>query len=311
MNQEIELKFQIDNDNIPPFIEFMNSLTLLEQANLCLKNTYYDTHDSYLKRHKSSIRVRSTIANNHPIQFEITMKSAGQAIAGLHQRAEFNAALTDEKLNLNALPQDSFPSDCNVNALSQQLEAIFHTDFNRQIWLVEFNHSQIELALDRGTIANQSTSIPIQEVELELKQGNQTDLLLFALQLTQFKLHLFSQSKAARGYRLQQGSHLSKMDHNVEPQLFAKDRLNYILQYWQTNEEYALAYQDLNDYQTTLMQVKHDLASIISHCDPIQYHALIQQYNEWSQLINSMTAVNNFAYHPLNNQLKLHLMLLL
>ena len=89
MSNEIELKFEIDQSSIESISHFFDSLAILERTNYQLENIYYDTPDSYLKSHRISIRVRSKQIEQRAKQYEMTLKSAGLAVAGLHQRLEY------------------------------------------------------------------------------------------------------------------------------------------------------------------------------------------------------------------------------
>jgi triphosphatase len=81
---------------------------------------------------------------------------------------------------------------------------MFSTVFQRNIWiLLTAEGGLIELALDQGEVKAGSLSELISELELELKAGEQSELLALAEQLqAELKLEPFNQSKAERGYRL-------------------------------------------------------------------------------------------------------------
>ncbi|MBA2484051.1 MAG: hypothetical protein H0V39_06460 [Nitrosomonas sp.] len=68
--------------------------------------------------------------------------------------------------------------------------------------------SEIEFCLDRGKFLTKKSTIPLCEIELELKLGNASKLFQFALALQNvlpFPLKLENASKAERGYRLSSG----------------------------------------------------------------------------------------------------------
>jgi inorganic triphosphatase YgiF len=85
-----------------------------------------------------------------------------------------------------------------------QLEPIFSTDVSRTTRLIEIPHDgTIEMALDRGMIKGAGHSLPINEVELELKDGRPHALLTAAEALFADRSIAFSQrSKASLGYQL-------------------------------------------------------------------------------------------------------------
>jgi CHAD domain-containing protein len=85
----------------------------------------------------------------------------------------------------------------------------------RTVWNVEYRHSRIEVALDRGRIEGgrdrQRVAVPVAELELELKDGRPEDLIAAALQLAgrgkaALALVPMLRGKAERGYRLVSGT---------------------------------------------------------------------------------------------------------
>ncbi|OCG27596.1 hypothetical protein A9G11_12695 [Gilliamella sp. wkB108] len=311
MSSEIELKFEINQNDIGSLQLFLNQWASSDEAEfmphsaskrmssyLKLANTYYDTADYYLRHNGCGLRIRSSCLNNHAEQFEITLKRDSKSLAGLHERAEFNVPLPSSALDLSVLPCKALPENCDIEQLQQDLTPLFTTDFKRQTWLISFASSEIEVALDMGEIIANHQSKPIQEVELELKQGNQNDLLNFAIELSRFHLHLFSQSKASRGYRLLQDLPLimCRLDPAIEPSL------PELLKFWQQNEEYALQTDDLTFYQQMLNQVNRGLTGKNLSIEPELY--------QWQKALLSISSVAEFAYSEVNTKLKLMLIAL-
>nr|WP_274921704.1 CYTH domain-containing protein [Providencia sp. G1(2023)] len=133
----------------------------------------------------------------------MTIKTAGQAIGGLHQRPEFNVDIDSPELNLAAFPTEIWPEGTDVAQLQSELSILFSTNFTREKWLVTFEDSEIEVVLDQGEISAGAKDLPIQEFELELKKGFIADVLNLAKKIADIDgLHLSSVSKAARGYSL-------------------------------------------------------------------------------------------------------------
>jgi len=313
MSEEIELKFEIEPSSIKQLSTFLHSQRILQQHSLYLTNNYYDSIDNILRQHHVSIRIRGIQENKKKDEYEITLKSSGdgQSVAGLHSRQEFNAPLPNHQLNLSVLPEKAFPAGLDIEQLSKQLKVLFTTHFQRQTWLIHFNHSQIEIALDQGLISTTGLRLPILEIELELKLGAKVDLLLFANKLSQFNIHLFSQSKAARGYRLVQGRDIIKIPKLMMTNLPSSSILPTILEYWQTNEEYALAHDDLNFYLQTLKDVVDNIMPIMPSPQNEYSTELNQVYHNWLTQIKSITDIKSFTFSPINTQFKLYLMLLI
>jgi len=202
MTVEIELKFIATPEAIAALPEQLAAWPHQHAAPQRLTNIYFETADQYLRAHDAGLRIRGFDG-----QYEMTIKTAGRVIGGLHQRPEYNVPLATDSLDLAAFPADIWPEGCDVVALQAALNPLFRTDFDREKWVVQFQDSEIELALDRGEIKAGDLSEALCELELELKQGNSADLLAFASVLIQQNgLRQASLSKAARGYHLAKGN---------------------------------------------------------------------------------------------------------
>ena len=201
MTIEIELKFIATPQAADRLGSRLAAWPHQYSAPLALTNIYYETPDNQLRRWDMGLRIRGIGG-----QYEMTLKTAGQSIGGLHQRPEYNVDLTQPELEIARLPAQIWPAECDMQVLQQQLKPLFTTHFNRERWLVSYGNSVIEVALDRGEIAAGELSEPLQEIELELKQGELSDVLALAAELGRGEgLRLGSLSKAARGYWLAQG----------------------------------------------------------------------------------------------------------
>ncbi|RWR01415.1 adenylate cyclase [[Pantoea] beijingensis] len=201
MTIEIELKFIVKPEAAAKLAEKLALWPHQHTPAVALTNIYFETEDSQLRRWDMGLRIRG-----YGERYEMTLKTAGQTIGGLHQRPEYNVDLATPELDIRLLPASVWPKACDLEALQQRLSALFSTHFQREKWLVSFQKSEIEVAFDRGEISARGLSEPLYEVELELKQGERDDLLAFADALSSMGgLRLGSLSKAARGYYLAQG----------------------------------------------------------------------------------------------------------
>ncbi|MFS2221123.1 inorganic triphosphatase [Pantoea sp. B65] len=201
MTIEIELKFIVLPEAATKLATQLAGWPHQHTPALALTNIYFETADNQLRRWDMGLRIRGCGE-----RYEMTLKTAGQSIGGLHQRPEYNIDLAQPELNLQLLPADVWPAGCDVAALQQQLSALFSTHFQREKWLVSYHNSEIEVAFDQGEITAAELSEPLYEIELELKSGERNDLLAFAAELAKMGgLRLGSLSKAARGYALAQG----------------------------------------------------------------------------------------------------------
>jgi len=90
--------------------------------------------------------------------------------------------------------------------LRRQLAPLFETKIKRTIVLLRWRDSDIELALDRGQLRAGRKRAPISEVEIELKDGEEADLIEVARAVAGVApVRLGALSKAERGYRLVEG----------------------------------------------------------------------------------------------------------
>ncbi|MCL2893914.1 inorganic triphosphatase [Brenneria tiliae] len=246
MSEEIELKFIVHPDGVDTLrqqlsgwqSEYSHSEHLRA---LRLTNIYYETADNFLRRHGIGLRIRG---ENE--RYEMTAKTAGNVIGGLHQHAEYNLALEKAELDLALFPADIWPENCDPAALQQSLKPLFSTDFTREKWVVTYHQSVIEVALDLGEIRAGELSEPLCELEMELKLGHTSDLLELAKEIAEFGgLRQGSLSKAARGYHLAQGNPprecrplgilVVEPKTNIDQAIRAA--LEYALSHWQYHEE--------------------------------------------------------------------------
>ncbi len=202
MAQEIELKFIVNHDAVDALRDHLQTLGGEHHAPSQLQNIYYETPDKWLRGHDMGLRIRGENG-----RYEMTMKIAGRVTGGLHQRPEYNVALSEPTLDLAQLPQEVWPNGELPADLASRVQPLFSTDFYREKWLVDVDGSRIEIALDLGEVKAGECAEPICELELELLSGETRAVLKLANQLvSQAGLRQGSLSKAARGYHLAQGN---------------------------------------------------------------------------------------------------------
>lgn len=191
MPTETELKLSLAPAHVHKFLQH----PLLQHYPVTtkqLRNTYFDTVKLELLQRKIGLRIR--YLEQRRIQ---TLKTAGHSVGGLHQRQEWETEIAQDTPDLSKIP--SFLAIRLLNPLLP----VFTTDFKRMQWDIPQGDSLIELVLDQGTIATPHATMPLCEIELELKTGNPTALYELALNLLEhLPLQLENRSKAARGYQL-------------------------------------------------------------------------------------------------------------
>jgi len=296
MDQEIELKFIVEQDGVETLRTQLNALSAEHVPAAQLLNIYYETADNWLRRHDMGLRIRG-----HNGRYEMTMKIAGKVVGGLHSRPEYNIDLDKAELALEKLPVEVWPEGTLPPELASQVNPLFSTDFYREKWLVNHNQSRIELALDLGDVKAGDHQEPICELELELLHGNVEDILEVAEQLLSAGvLRQGSLSKAARGYHLAAGNAergMKKADF-TDPDTAA---LEAALAHWQYHEELwlrgnAKAKTEVLkavEFIRTSLQPEHEMAS--------------EQMAQIGDAISAATSAKDAAFKPQIAQAKLML----
>ncbi|OOH88973.1 adenylate cyclase [Pasteurellaceae bacterium 15-036681] len=196
MENEIELKIMLLPENIAVVSDWLNQQNIFTQDKDILANTYYDSPELFFAKHKMGLRVRSK--NN---QHEMTLKMKGEIVGGLHIRPEYNLDLPNNQPDFKRLVSHFNLQIENSDTLADNLIPTFSTDFTRHKWLIKYQNSQIEIALDQGLVKNDAGEEAICEVEFELKQGELSDLIQLLEKMPKTNgMWLSSLSKAQRGY---------------------------------------------------------------------------------------------------------------
>ena len=231
MEQEIELKFIVEPHGADTLRQQLGTLSAQHVPAAQLLNIYYETDDGWLRRHDMGLRIRG-----HGGRYEMTLKTAGRVVGGLHQRPEYNIDLDKPELALEKLPAGVWPDGKLPADLAARVKPLFSTDFYREKWLVAHGESRIEIAFDLGEVKAGGFQEPIGELELELLEGRVEDVLALAGDLlASGVLRQGSLSKAARGYHLAKGN----PEREIKSAALAADNagLEAALAHWQYHEE--------------------------------------------------------------------------
>lgn len=241
MTEEVELKFIVNHNAVDALRNYLYTLGGEHHAPSQLLNIYYETPDNWLRRHDMGLRIRGENG-----LYEMTMKIAERVTGGLHQRSEYNVALSEPNLDLAQLPLDVWPDGELPIGLASSVQSLFSTDFSREKWCLDIDGSRIEIALDLGDVKAGEFAEPICELELELLSGDTRTVLKLAKQLlSRTGLRQGSLSKAARGYHLAQGNVLREKKPMAILRAIAKATveqgleasLDLALSQWQYHEE--------------------------------------------------------------------------
>jgi inorganic triphosphatase YgiF len=235
MATEVELKLSLPEFSVAAFIKLANSSEQPMGAGqgdpLQLENQYFDTEDLALNKSHAALRIRKS-----QYGYKQTLKNKGKAVAGLHQRGEWEYEIDQPEVNWSL-----FPAELNIDEkLKNAIKPIFNTDFTRHVWIKKYGKSEIELVLDQGFIHNPKKSYSLCEVELELISGQAEDLFAFAQELAALlPLVPCDINKAERGYGLSsnisfyQAPDFSKQfNASLDLNLFLQDALTRVSRHW-------------------------------------------------------------------------------
>ena len=212
---EIELKFITPHhavnafaDNVIPALTQLGMQVATAQQ-MQLQNDYYDTPEHDFQKHKIGFRVRG----NDGV-FEQTLKTRGKISGGLHERAEYNIDLDEATPDLTLFDASVWPKGFKASTANTRLERQFSTNFARTAYDVSYDGSVVEVVLDEGEATTGKTQSPINEIELELKQGEVSAVFAIAEVINSIlPVTVSDVSKAAQGYQLLNGvkAHIEPM----------------------------------------------------------------------------------------------------
>lgn len=212
METELKLRF-VQPDGQKQFLasSWLHQLVMPDSTTETeMLSRYYDTAEKALTRLKTSLRIRSEGEAR-----VVTIKLGGQSSNGLHQRLEWSVDLDDTEwaddpeagLDISWFQKyavsDGDPDERLYEILQaidgQPLVEICQASFMRTAFAVGFGDTLMELALDHGELRAGDRSDLINELELELKEGDVRDLMeLGSLLMDRYELIPEPKSKYAR-----------------------------------------------------------------------------------------------------------------
>lgn len=178
-NQEIELKFALaDNVSIEYIHDLLGKIGKVGPIVVDnLSNTYFDNENGDFTANKAGLRIRR--ANEYT---EMTLKVSKKQSTSLHQRAEYNVPLTRD---YKKPPLEQFPLEVQIflqenDLLTCNIDEIANIKFTRSFFTYENDTGVYEFAKDEGDIVLKDGSLPIHELEIEIKSftGDEKDLYM-------------------------------------------------------------------------------------------------------------------------------------
>ncbi len=203
---EVELKLLLTEHAVEAFRRhrLLKAYSSALPHELTQHDTYFDTPDQRLRHSDAGLRVRRSGANS--VQ---TLKAGGAVHGGLHSRHEWESRVSGPGPDLAELRQQVEHNSpwgrlLRSPVVEDRLLPIFKVHVKRTVWLLRLPQGdQIECALDLGDIDCEGRTLPVCEIELELKLGDPLHLFDFALALlADVPMHIGQLSKAERGYAL-------------------------------------------------------------------------------------------------------------
>ena len=163
-----------------------------------LKSVYYDTPERTLQRNGLTLRVRQSGA-----RFVQTVKCDSRDDP--LRRGEWEAAVSSMAPDL-ALAAPFIPAKLRGQLAQAGLEAVFTADIHRHVRIIDLPSATVEVAFDQGVLKAGDRSMPVSEIELELKSGGASAIYELALRLAEHgPVRPSIRAKSARGFELASG----------------------------------------------------------------------------------------------------------
>jgi hypothetical protein len=176
---EIELKLLVASDRLAIFNDAPIIATNARNKGTRkhLKAVYYDTPKRALRRDGFSFRVRQSGA-----RFTQTVKA--ESGNDPLRRGEWEATVSSMTPDI-ALAMPLVSDKLRADLERHPVEAVFSSDIHRHQRLVDLPSGTIEVAFDQGHLTSGDRSLPVSEIELELKSGSPSAIWELALRLAE------------------------------------------------------------------------------------------------------------------------------
>lgn len=202
-NTEIELKLLLSNEDLERLLTLDFMVQAIREGSRRVRHlvsTYYDTQELTLKEHGIAYRVRDKGDGS----FEATVKTQKQSAGGLSERLELNLPLTEAQPVLDGFAALGLGFELSELAPCG-VQALFTVDVQRITYILDYAGAVCELAIDKGAIRCGEKSDSIDEVEIELLEGEVQALLELKERIAAaVTLRAEERSKFARGLALLQ-----------------------------------------------------------------------------------------------------------
>ena len=202
-NTEIELKLLLSKEDLERLLTLDFMVQAIREGSRRVRHlvsTYYDTQELTLKEHGIAYRVRDKGDGS----FEATVKTQKQSAGGLSERLELNLPLAEAQPLLDGFAALGLGFELSELAPCG-VQALFTVDVERITYILDYAGAVCELAIDKGAIRCGEKSDSIDEVEIELLEGEVQALLELKERIAAaVTLRAEERSKFARGLALLQ-----------------------------------------------------------------------------------------------------------
>ena len=202
-NTEIELKLLLSKEDLERLLTLDFMVQAIREGSRRVRHlvsTYYDTPELTLKEHGIAYRVRDKGDGS----FEATVKTQKQSAGGLSERLELNLPLAEAQPVLDGFAALGLGFELSELAPCG-VQALFTVDVQRITYILDYAGAVCELAIDKGAIRCGEKSDSIDEVEIELLEGEVQALLELKERIAAaVTLRAEERSKFARGLALLQ-----------------------------------------------------------------------------------------------------------
>jgi triphosphatase len=197
--KEVEVKLELAPASLPELkkVPFLRALKGAPRP-VTEISVYFDTDKHKLRKKGLMLRVRRVGS-----RYFQTIKASGNSAP--FERDEWETEIAGQEPDLR-LVEGTALEPVMTNKLHRQLRPLFETRVRRTLYPVVDKAHEIALTLDRGTIDTGTQSLPLCELEFELKRGNAAKLFDVARELAQtLPARLAVKSKSERGYEIIDG----------------------------------------------------------------------------------------------------------
>ena len=200
-NTEIELKLLVDKDALKRLLQ-LDCVAGAIRENSCQKrklvSSYYDTEDLAFKRNGIAYRVRYKGDGS----YEATVKTSIKNGAGLSERLELNLPLGIPRAKLDGFGELGLGFELTELA-PNGVGKLFTVTVQRTTYILDLQGAVVELAIDHGKITAGKAVDKIDEIEIELLEGDKGALLKLAADIAaQVPIFVEKRSKFVRGMAL-------------------------------------------------------------------------------------------------------------